>query len=98
MISLIVLNFFKSAKDAGLLKDTVCKLLLFIIFLNSLFAAEKSLSASSNGIVAEDRLQHSKLHMSSGYAPLLGLILADAMPGIFFALPTNTCTLSQSDV
>ncbi len=35
--------------------------------------------------------------MSSGYAPLLGLILADAMPGIFFALPTNTCTLSQSD-
>jgi len=39
MISLILLHLLESTGDVSLLKHTVCQLLLFIVFLNSLPAA-----------------------------------------------------------
>ncbi len=84
MISLVLLHFLKSSRDVSLLKHTVCQLLLFIIFLNSLPAAAAdqltTMTRHWNSIAAEIRYDLNHVTQFYLHTPrcYFGEMLADA--------------------
>jgi hypothetical protein len=77
MISLILLHFLKSTRDVSLLKHTVCQLLLFIVFLNSLpaAAANQLTNVTCHWKTVAAEIRYDLNHVTQCY---FGEMLADA--------------------